>query len=299
MHSYQVLEKEFSKFSGKKYATAVNSGTSALHLALLSLGIGLGDEVIVPDLTFAACAFSVTYTGAKPVFVDVKEDMTIDETRIRITKRTKAIMAVHLYGNRCNMQALKKFGLPIIEDMSEAHGIMPTGDIAIYSFQSSKIIHAEEGGMVVTDKNDVHLFCQHAKTFANDGKYYHNILAFNYRMPDAQAKLALHSLKNFKSNIAKRKNVARWYDVHIPAEVKLLPAEVPWIYPIVVTDPDAVVQEIKGARRFFKPMTSLPMYAQKVDHFWSYFYSNCGVVLPIRPDMKEWDVRNVVKYVII
>ena len=144
---YNILETQFAKYVNRKHAVAVNSGTSALHLALLALGIGAGDEVIVPDLTFVACAFSVTYTGAKPIFVDVKDDYTIDPEKIipKITNETKAIMAVHLYGNKCDMEKIlkiaKKYKLKVIEDCSEHHLVeLSQSDIACYSFQSSKQI---------------------------------------------------------------------------------------------------------------------------------------------------------------
>ncbi len=202
MEIYQKLESEFAKFTEKKYAVALNSGTSALHLALLSLGIGKGDEVIVPDLTFVACAFAVTYTGAKPIFVDCDWAMNIDAELIekKITKKTKAIMVVHLYGRKCHMERImaiaKKHKLKVIEDVSEAHGVkLSNCDIAVYSLQSSKIINSQEGGILVTNNRNLTETVIHLKGLSNDGKYYHDVVGFNYRMPNATAELALQSLK--------------------------------------------------------------------------------------------------------
>jgi len=205
MRYYQKLEEKFAKFTHKKYAVALNSGTSALHLALLSLGVGKGDEVIVPDFTFVACAFSVTYTGANPVFVDCS-NFIIDENKIeaKITDKTKAIMAVHLYGKECNMEEIhkiaQKFKLKVIEDCSEHHAVKihPSTDVSIYSLQETKQIHCEEGGILVTDQKEIYDEVNMLKTFYHTGDYDHKKLSFNYRMPEAQAKLALKSLKEFK-----------------------------------------------------------------------------------------------------
>lgn len=272
MQPYQILEEKFAKFAGKKYAVALNSGTSALHLALLTLGVGKGDEVIVPDLTFASCAFAVSYTGAKPVFVDCDETMNIDPKLIeeKITKKTKAIMAVHLYGRKCDMKSImriaKRHKLKVIEDVSEAHGIeLSNSDVAIYSLQSSKIIHAEEGGILVTDNKDIYDKVVHLKGLANDGNYYHDVIGFNYRMPNAQAKLAIQSLKDYKKNARKRMAIAK------KAGYK---CDVAW----VIVKP---FQEAKNSRFVFQPLSSLPMYNQKTGERASYFHCNY-MVIPIK-----------------
>jgi perosamine synthetase len=251
MQAYEQLEKEFCKFSGKKYAVAVNSGTSALHLALLAFGIGKGDEVIVPDFTFASCAFAVSYTGAKPVFVDCTDNLVMDIKKIQITKKIKAIMPVHVYGIKCPIPKIK--GIKILEDLSEAPGIKPTGDIAIYSFQSSKVIHCEEGGMIVTDNKKYFEKIKHLKGIANDGNYYHDQIGFNYRMPNAQAKLALKSLKEYPKEIFRR------YKAFNRLEKKYktnLPVSIPWVYPVFKKPQEK-------SRCFFKPMSTLPMYNRK------------------------------------
>lgn len=278
MEIYKKFESEFAKFAGKKYAVALNSGTSALHLGLLALGVGKGDEVIVPDFTFVACAFAVTYTGAKPVFVDCGKDMLIDPKLIeaKITKKTKAIMPVHLYGRKCNMKAImkiaKKHNLKVIEDVSEAHGIkLSNSDVAIYSLQSSKIINSQEGGVLVSNNKNLVDKVIHLKGLSNDGKYYHDVIGFNYRMPNAIAELALKSLKNYKKNIKIRNKIAksRGFD-----------CDVAWVTVLLVKQRDEVLAINPKYRCTFKPMSSLPMYKQKTGK-WAKFFSEYGIVIPI------------------
>lgn len=244
--SYQLLEQEFASFCGKRYAVALNSGTSALHLALIALGVGPGDEVIVPDFTFVACAFAVTYTGATPIFVDCEDTFCIDTSLIeaKITSKTKAIMPVHVYSNMCNMEEVmriaKKYNLAVIEDASEHHGVkLSDSDVACYSFQSSKQIHCEEGGILVTDNEEIYNEVSKLKTFYNDGNYYHEKLSFNYRMANSQAELALQSLRSFDGTL--------WVETHLCSSEE---------------ERNAQIQP--KARVFFKPLSSLPMYNQEI-----------------------------------
>jgi perosamine synthetase len=202
---YKELEQKWSEFCRKRYCVALNSGTSALHLALLALGVGKGDEVIVPDFTFVADAFAVSYCGAKPVFVDCK-NFVIDPDLIKekITKKTKAIIAVHLYGKECDIPVINRIArennLKVIEDCAENVGVRIHGEtsIAIYSFNESKQIHCEEGGMLATDIREIADEVNMLKTFYHDGDYDHKKLSYNYRMPNSQAKLVLKSLAKFK-----------------------------------------------------------------------------------------------------
>jgi len=160
-----MFEENFAKYIGSKHATAVCNGTIALHLALLTLGIGPGDEVIVPTLTYIASVNAISYTGATPVFVDSVEStwqMDPDDVQKKITPKTKAIMAVHLYGHPCDLKKLqeiaKKNRLFLVEDCAEAIGtkyngkhVGTFGDIAAFSFFGNKTITTGEGGMVVTN----------------------------------------------------------------------------------------------------------------------------------------------------
>lgn len=203
------FEDAFAKYCGVKYGVAVCNGTVAIHLALAALGIGKGDEVIIPSFTMIATAFAVCYTGAKPVFVDADKDTwNIDVTKIeeKITSHTKAIIPVHIFGNPCEMNAIcsiaKKHNLYIIEDAAEAHGAEFTGkktgsfsDIASFSFFANKNLTTGEGGMVVTDNEENYKKCKYFKNmcFPVDAPrvYSHDDIGYNYRMSNLHAAIGL------------------------------------------------------------------------------------------------------------
>lgn len=205
----RAFEKEFADYCGCKYGVAVCNGTVALHLALASLGIGKGDEVIIPSFTMIASAFAICYTGAMPVFVDAdKDSFNIDVTKIeeKITSRTKAIMPVHIFGKMCDMDSIvaisKKYNLYIIEDAAEAHGAEYKGkkagsfsDIAAFSFFANKNITTGEGGMVVTNDEKVYDQARYFKNvcFPLNGprNYTHDDIGFNYRMSNVIAAIGL------------------------------------------------------------------------------------------------------------
>ena len=203
------FEQKFADYCGCKYGVAVCNGTVALHLALVALGIGKGDEVIIPDFTMIATAFAVCYTGAIPVFVDADpETWNIDVTKIeeKITSRTKAIIPVHLFGLMCDMDAInsiaKKYNLKVLEDAAEAHGAEYKGrkagscsDLAAFSFFANKNITTGEGGMVVTNDEQLYNRLRYHKNmcFPLDGprNYLHEDMGFNYRMSNVIAAIGL------------------------------------------------------------------------------------------------------------
>ncbi|MDR2054630.1 MAG: DegT/DnrJ/EryC1/StrS family aminotransferase [Desulfovibrio sp.] len=203
------FEKAFAAYCGVRHGIAVCNGTVALHLALTALGIGPGDEVIIPDFTMIASAFAVCYTGAKPVFVDADEatwNMNANLIEDGITSRTKAIMPVHIFGNPCDMAALRriaeKHALAVVEDAAEAHGAEfggvktgKLGDLAAFSFFANKNITTGEGGMVVTDDGELARTCRYRKNlcFPPDAPrtYLHGDIGFNYRMSNLHAALGL------------------------------------------------------------------------------------------------------------
>ena len=205
----QAFETEFAKYCGVKYAVGVCNGTVALHLALTCLGIGKGDEVIIPNFTMIATAFAVCYTGAIPVFVDSDEKTwNIDVERIeeKITKKTKAIIPVHIFGLPCEMDKIntvaKKYNLKLIEDAAEAHGAVYQGkktgslsDISAFSFYANKNITTGEGGMIVTDSRELYEKALYYKNLCFDPKsprnYSHNHIGFNYRMSNLHAAIGL------------------------------------------------------------------------------------------------------------
>jgi perosamine synthetase len=213
----EEFEETFARFIGTKYAVAVNSGTAALHVALLAHSIGEGDEVITSPFTFISTANSILFTGAKPVFADIDEEtFNIDPDSIveRITPRTKAIMPVHLYGQPCDIKRIMKIaeehGLTVIEDACQAHGAEYDGQRAgsfgtgCFSFYPTKNITTGEGGMITTNDKDI---AQKAKMLRNHGqreRYRHEVLGYNYRMTDIAAAIGLCQLKKLERFNQKR-----------------------------------------------------------------------------------------------
>lgn len=223
------FETSFSTYCDSKHGIAVTNGTAALHLALTALGIGHGDEVIIPDFTMIACAFAVCYTGALPVFVDAQEgtfNIDADKIEAKVTERTKAIMPVHIYGHPCDMSAIRtvaaKYGLLIIEDAAEAHGAVydgcksgSLGDIAAFSFFANKLATSGEGGMVVTDDDELAEKCRYYRNLcfplSGERTYLHNNIGFNYRMSNVIAAIGLAQVQNLDSFVEKRRaNHARY-----------------------------------------------------------------------------------------
>lgn len=302
MEPYKKLEKEYAKFAKTKYAVSCNSGTSALHLALLALGVGPGDEVIIPDFTMAACGFAVAYTGATPVFIDCDNNLNINVSSIskKITKRTKAIMVVDIYGRRADYEGIRSItGLPTIRDACEAQGVGGMADITVYSFYKNKIIHAEEGGIVCTDKKEYADRIRFLKSMSFGPKhdYYHTEIGYNYRMSDSQAKLALKSLKAYPKNQKKRRQIETWYDSMLPDCIKMPKRDAVWVYDIVHTHKDEVIKAIPGARHFFKPLSTMPMWKDAGSGIAKVF-SEIGCYLPVNPKMTKKDVKNICQKVI-
>ena len=217
------FEEQFAAYCGCKFGVAVCNGTVALHLALVALGIGKGDEVIIPDFTMIATAFAVCYTGATPVFVDADpETWNIDVKKIeeKITPRTKAIVPVHLFGLMCDMDAInaiaQKHGLMVLEDAAEAHGAEYKGhragscsDLAAFSFFANKNITTGEGGMVVTNNENLYNKLRYHKNmcFPLDGprNYMHNDMGFNCRMSNVVAAIGLAQVE--KANVYRQMRI--------------------------------------------------------------------------------------------
>lgn len=298
---YQLLEKEYASFTGSGHAVSCNSGTSALHLALLCLDVKAGDEVIVPDFTMAACGFAVSYTGATPVFVDVnRKNYGLDPKLVEkaITPKTKAIMVVHVYGRLAPMESIlkiaRKHGLFVIEDACEAQGAIKASkaDITVYSFYRNKIIAAEEGGMLTTNTKIIAEKARYLKNMAfdSDHSYYHHDIGYNYRMPNSQAELALKSLADYPRNAEARRKVEEWYDAEIPDHLPKRDAV--WFYDVVVRN-KRILTLYPRARDSFKPLSSFPMYGRMRINKVASFLANTTVLLPVTPDLD----RETIKYI--
>jgi perosamine synthetase len=223
----ELFESEFAKFCGVRHAVSCCNGTAALHLSLAALGVGPGDEVIVPTLTFVATANAVTYCGARPVFADSEpETWNLDPAQVasKITPRTKGIIAVHLYGNPVDVDALRELagrhGLFLLEDAAEAHGALhrgrpagSLGDIAAFSFYANKIIATGEGGMVTTDDDALaaRVRLMRGQGMDTERRYWFPVVGYNYRMMNIPAAIGLAQLERAEWHTARRREVASTY----------------------------------------------------------------------------------------
>jgi perosamine synthetase len=287
------FEAEFAEFCGAKHAVACSNGTTALHLALVALGIGPGDEVIVPTLTFVATANAVAYCGGVPVFVDVDaETWTIDPGAVeaKVTPRTKGIIAVHLFGHPADMDALRaiagRHGLFVLEDAAQAHGSEcrgrragSLGDIATFSFFGNKIITTGEGGMVTTSDEALAERMRLLRTHGMDPdrRYWHPVIGYNYRMTNVTAAIGLAQLERVQWQLERRQELAAWYREALGRTgVLTCQAErgwarhVWWMFSVLVNEDagnrDAIMATLRRrgieTRPFVHPLHTLPPYVE-------------------------------------
>lgn len=318
------FEKEFAWFCNVKYAVACTNGTAALHLALLSLDIGPGDEVIVPSLTFIATANAVRFVGARPVFVDIEARFwQIDPQKIEgaITRRSKAIIPVHLYGHPAKMDEIMKIArshkLFVIEDAAESPGaevngkkVGSFGDLAAFSLYGNKIITSGEGGVVVTHNKKLAEKMVSLRGHGGNQKYWHTSVGRNYRMTNLQAALGLAQLERISTFLKKKRGLAGWYSRHLNGTGGVtLPQEaswaknVYWMYSILVDwqklhlDRDKVaailLKDGIETRPFFSPIHKQPIYPEynKLKLPCTEFVSGRGLNLPSSVKLKEADVK--------
>jgi len=233
-----AFEREFAGYCQASQAIGVNSGTSALHLALLAAGIGPGDEVITVPFTFVATVSAICYTGATPVFADIEPDyFTMDPSKIEaaITPKTKAIMPVHLYGQPADMDPImeiaRRRGLTVIEDAAQAHGSDYHGrrcgsiaEIAGFSFYPGKNLGAYgEGGAITTTRADVAATCRTLRDWGQEKRYEHRLKGFNYRMDGIQGAILRVKLRHLEAWTERRRQVAEWYAAALDPDSVRLP----------------------------------------------------------------------------
>lgn len=317
------FELGFAERTGVKYSTAVCNGTVALHLALVALGIGPGDEVIVPTLTYISSVNAITYTGATPVFVDSLEStwqMDPEDVKRKISQNTKAIMVVHLYGHPCEMDSLvnisKKHGLFLVEDCAEAFGsfykgkhVGCFGDISTYSFFGNKTITTGEGGMVVTNDETLHDRVVHYKGqgLAKHRQYWHDVIGYNYRMTNICAAIGLAQLEQADELLKKKRQLAEWYEEGLKGLSVTVHKETEnirhsyWMCSILVDDPskreplrDYLASNGIETRPLFYPIHTMPMYATKFQrHPIAENLGWRGLNLPSWPDIEKKQVKFV------
>nr|WP_049755917.1 DegT/DnrJ/EryC1/StrS family aminotransferase [Desulforamulus reducens] len=314
------FENNFSFYINSKYATTVSNGTVALHLALVALGIGPGDEVIVPTFTYIASVNAIAYTGATPVFVDSLKttwQMDPDDVKRKITPKTKAIMVVHLYGHPCDMDRLtsiaKDYNLFIVEDCAEAFGSLykgqhvgTFGDIGTFSFFGNKTITTGEGGMVVTKHKSLHNKLVHLKGqgVAEYRQYWHDVIGFNYRMTNICAAIGLAQLEQADDFIKAKRQLAQWYKDSLSVAPVKFHDEIGevyhsyWMCSILVENEeirDPLREHMANAgietRPLFYPVHTMPMYNQRFEIFpVAEEFGSKGINMPSWPGLKKEQV---------
>lgn len=324
------FEDAFSSYSDCKYGVTMSNGTVSLHAALIALDIGDGDEVIVPDLTFAATINAVLHANSTPVIVDIEEDswcINPKEISKAITSKTKAIIPVHLYGQPCDMSAImkiaRKHNLRVIEDCSEAHGAMYNGkkvgsfgDIGCFSFYGNKVITTGEGGMCVTNSiqlNDkLRLLRDHG--MSKTKRYYHEIIGYNYRMTNLQAAIGLAQLERIDKIHKNRFLYEQLYRKSIlkssfQFQQSLKNREkITWLVCLLVDenyDRDKVIKVFEqngiGARPFFYPLSDMDIY-KKYSHSSNPIarkISSYGINLPTYENLKSiGEIRIIIEEIV-
>jgi len=314
------FEKAFSGYIGVKHGTGVCNGTVAIHLALVALGIGEGDEVIVPTFTYIASANPILQVGAKPVFADSCADswqIDPEDIKAKLTPQTKAIMVVHLYGHPCDMDAIMKIAkennLFVIEDCAEAIGseykgqkVGSFGDVACFSFFGNKTITCGEGGMVLTNSGYLYERLVHFKGqgLAKYREYWHDTMGYNYRMTNIQAAIGLAQFEQIETFIRRKQDVTDWYKKklkNLPVQFHEAVGNVKhtwWMCSILVKDENER-EELRSylkeqgieTRPTFYPIHTMPVYAQKYErHAVAENIALRGINLPSYPALEEKDV---------
>lgn len=293
------FEKELSKFIGVKYAIAVNSGTSALHLALLSLDVKENVEVIIPSLTCTALMNAINYVKAKPIIVDIDIDtlnISLDEIKRNITDRTKVVIVPYMFGNVAPIDKIisfcKNYDVKVIEDCAQSVGkkykgkmLGSFGDVSVFSFYATKVITTGEGGMVLTNSKKIWKNAMDLRSYDKKKTYK---MRYNYEMTDMQAALGISQLQKLSTFLSKRKKIAQNYDKYF---VSWMPRNsIYYRYLVKVNDADAAIKKlntlgIESAKCVFEPLKNLKNS--------SYVYRH-AVSIPIYPSLDDNKLGKVI-----
>jgi dTDP-4-amino-4,6-dideoxygalactose transaminase len=321
------FEREFAQYSGASECVALNSGTSALHLALLAVGVGPGDEVITVPFTFVASVAAVLYAGARPILIDIeRRSFTIDPSAIQaaITPRTKAILPVHLYGQPADLDPIlevaHRHGLAVIEDAAQAHGakyrarpVGSIGDISCFSFYPTKNLGAYgEGGAITTNNPEYAKKIRMLRDWGQEGKYHHVLRGYNYRMEGMQGGILRVKLRHLEEWTEARRAVAAQYDRLLADSGVELPAEMAWarhvyhVYTLRTEDRDGLQASLRAdgiqtAVHYGIPAHLQPAYADLGYGVGSLPESEAAarqvLSLPIYPELSETAIAKVVSAV--
>lgn len=318
------FDEEFAAFCQVPYAAGVNNGTSALHCAMLALGIGEGDEVIVPANTYIATAWGVTYSGATPVFVDCTADTwEIDPSKIeeKITERTKAIIGVHLYGQPFAFGEVKKIadkhGLYVVEDCAQAHGasyegklVGGLGELGCFSFYPGKNLYAfGEGGSVTCSKKEYHEAITVIKNQGCKVRYYHDVIGYNYRLEGIQGAVLSVSLKYLPQWTKRRRELGKRYLKEITNPIITMQAHPENTNPVfhlfvaTVEEPEDFLAYMKEKGMECNRHYPVPCHLQKAYADLGYHTGDCPnaeylalhcVTLPLFPEMTDEEATMVI-----
>ncbi|NKB28876.1 MAG: aminotransferase class I/II-fold pyridoxal phosphate-dependent enzyme [Rhodobacteraceae bacterium] len=318
------FEAEFAEFCGTDHAVSVSSGTAALHLALHALGIGRGDEVIVPDLSFIATANAVLMTGATPVCAEIEpHSLCLDPAALAplITTKTRAIIPVHLYGQRADMVAINRIardhGLVVIEDAAEAHGaaigtrrVGGWGTCAAFSFYTNKCLTTGEGGMITTNDSALAARLRHLRDHAMspDRRYWHDEPGFNYRMTNLQAAIGCGQMARAEQMKGARRRVVRSYRRYLGKRPGLTlnrsvagTSPACWMVCLEVDgfaapDRDRLADRLRArgvdTRPYFNPMSAMP-FLPTADTPVAHAISGRGLNLPTYADLQDADIARI------
>ena len=321
----EMFEKNLASYVGKKYGVSTSNGTTALHLALAALGIGPGDEVIVPDFTFVSPVNAAIYQGALPVLVDAENStwgMNPDLIENKISSRTKAIIVVHIYGNPAMIKEIseiaEKHGIPLIEDCAESLGAVydkrkvgTWGKISCFSFYGNKVITTGEGGMCLTDDEELYekmkILRDHG--MRPDKRYWHQVVGYNYRMTNIQASLGLVQLRKMNNILSIKKRIAQEYQGLLEDKLTVQ-ADPPngrsvfWLFSVLAhnqAERDSIVSHLEKTqietRPFFFPVHTMPPYLQFCKDGSEFPISNdiskVGLNLPSSPKLSSIEIKTI------
>lgn len=318
------FEKDFAAFVGARHCVGVNSGTSALHLALICAGVGQGDEVITVPMTFIATSWAISYVGASPVFVDIDPcTYTMDPEQVekQITRRTKALLPVHLYGQPADLAPLleigERHGIPVIEDAAQCHGALHRGQPAgsrglcgCFSFYPGKNLGAYgEGGAVVTDDDGIAARLRALRNHAQQQQHYHDELGFNYRMDAFQGAVLGIKLRHLEEWTSARRRLAARYNERLADTPLKLPVEAHdrrhvWhLYVALHPDRDRVRRELDARGISTSLHYPVPVHLQKAYRHLRYRVGDFPVAervarecisLPLFPELTDAEQDRVV-----
>ena len=328
---HEEFEQAFAARLGVQHAIAVSSGSTALLVAMQAIGVGPGDEVIVPDITFVSTATAATYLGAKVVFCDINlENYCIEASLIEslINERTKLIVPVHLGGRMADMPAIMNLAeqhhLAVLEDAAGAHGASlgqrnagTIGDAAIFSFTPTKPITTGEGGMITTNDPQLAERCRLIRNFGDESKFEWNSLGFNFRMTAVSAAIGLQQLRQLDANVAQRREIAARYNAAFADLPEIRTPQVPshettnfQLYTILLDTSrlsltrDHVIERLAEAgvasRLYYPALHNMPVFAPSTSSSGTVFpnakdYEQSALSLPIYADMKRSEQAHVVE----